>query len=58
MIVKEYVLSIDELKQKFPIGSFQIIDDKKCFVKGYDLPQSANNWATYPKVIFEKIESL
>jgi len=56
MIIKEYVLSIDELKKKFPIGSIQIIDGKKCSVKEYGLPQSATNLATYPQVIFEEIE--
>ncbi len=56
MITKEYVLSIDELKRKFPIGSPQTVDGRQCLVKRYGLPQATTYGASYPKVIFDEVE--
>ena len=56
MITKEYILSIDEIKQKFPIGSLQTVDGKQCLVRRYGLPQAATYGASYPKVIFDEVE--
>lgn len=56
MITKEYVLSIDELKQKFPIGSLQTVEGKLCIVKRYGLPQATTYGASYPKVVFDEVE--
>jgi len=51
-MVKEYMLSIEELKTKFPLGSTQEIDGKTYVVKGYSEPMATNCMASFPQVIF------
>lgn len=52
-LIKEFVLSKDEIKQKYPIGKTVIIDGGKYIVKGYQQPQATINFASYPRVVFE-----
>lgn len=55
MIVKEYMLSKEELKHDFPIGSKYIIDGKKVVVTDIHTPMTANCMASYPMVFFEEL---
>ena len=50
---KEYMLSLDKIKEKYPIGTTQIIDGKKCIIIGYEEPQVSNCMASYPKIIYK-----
>lgn len=58
MIVKEYMLSKEELKHDFPIGSKHIIDGKEVVVTEIHDPMTANCMASYPMVFFEKVASI
>ena len=58
MIVKEYMLSKEELKHDFPIGSKHIIDGKEVVVTEIHDPMAANCMASYPMVFFEKVASI
>ncbi len=53
-IIKEYMLSHDELAAKFPIGANITIDGKPCIVVRYLEPQASNCMASYPRVVFEE----
>lgn len=55
MIVKEYMLSKEELKHDFPIGSKHIIDGKEVVVTEIYDPMTANCMASYPMVFFEEL---
>ena len=57
MIVKEYMLSKEELKHDFPIGSKHIIDGKEVVVAEIHDPMAANCMASYPMVFFEEVAS-
>lgn len=57
-IRKEYLLSVDELKEKFPIGSKYIIDEKEVIVSRIDNAMLSNYMASYPMVTFEEIEKM
>ena len=57
MIVKEYMLSKEELKHDFPIGSKHIIDGKEVVVTAIHDPMTANCMASYPMVFFEEVAS-
>ena len=57
MIVKEYMLSREELKHDFPIGSKHIIDGKEVVVTEIHDPMTANCMASYPMVFFEEVAS-
>lgn len=57
-IRKEYLLSVDELKEKFPIGSKHIIDEKEVIVSRIDNAMPSNYMASYPMVTFEEIEKM
>lgn len=57
MIVKEYMLSKEELKHDFPIGSKHIIDGKEVVVTEIHDPMTANCMASYPMVFFEEVAS-
>lgn len=54
MIVKEYMLSKEELKHDFPIGSKHIIDGKEVVVTEIHDPMTANCMASYPMVFLKK----
>ena len=58
MIVKEYMLSKEELKHDFSIGSKHIIDGKEVVVTEIHDPMTANCMASYPMVFFEKVASI
>lgn len=58
MIVKEYMLSKEELKHDFPIGSKHIIDGKEVVVTEIHDPMAANCMASYPMVFFEEVASI
>ncbi len=58
MIVKEYMLSKEELKRDFPIGSKHIIDGKEVVVTEIHDPMTANCMASYPMVFFEEVASI
>ena len=58
MIVKEYMLSKEELKHDFPIGSKHIIDGKEVVVTEIHDPVTANCMASYPMVFFEEVASI
>ena len=51
---KEYMLSLDEIEKKYPIGTIQIIDGEKCIIIGYEEPQASICMASYPKIIYKK----
>lgn len=57
MIVKEYMLSKEELKHDFPIGSKHIIDGKEVVVTEIHDPMTVNCMASYPMVFFEEVAS-
>ena len=58
MIVKEYMLSKEELKRDFPIGSKHIIGGKEVVVTEIHDPMTANCMASYPMVFFEEVASI
>lgn len=58
MIVKEYMLSREELRHDFPIGSKHIIDGKEVVVTEIHDPMTANCMASYPMVFFEEVASI
>lgn len=55
MIVKEYMLSKEELRHDFLIGSKHIIDGKEVVVAEIHDPMAANCMASYPMVFFEEL---
>lgn len=56
VIRKEYNMSMDELKELFPIGTICYIDNKTARVIEINEPMAANNMASYPSVTFVIIE--
>lgn len=56
VIRKEYVASVDELKELFPVGTICYIDNKTARVIEISEPASANCMASYPSVTFVVIE--
>ena len=53
---KAFVLSIDELKSKFPLNSFYEENGKLYKVVEYIEPMTSINFASYPMVCFEEFE--
>ena len=53
-MTKEYMISVDELKMKFPIGSKQTINDKDYIVKSINEPVSSNCMASFPTITYEE----
>lgn len=51
---KEYMLSIDELKIKFPVGSKHTINGKDYIVKSVNESVSSNYMASFPSVTYEE----
>lgn len=56
VIRKEYMASIDELKELFPIGTVCYIDNKTARVIEINEPMGANCMASYPSVTFVVVE--
>lgn len=56
VIRKEYNMSIDELKEIFPIGTICYIDNKTARVIEINKPMSTNCMASYPSVTFVVIK--
>ena len=56
VIKKEYNMSIEELKELFPIGTICYIDNKTTRVIEINEPMSTNCMASYPSVTFVVIE--
>ena len=56
IIRKEYEASIDELKERFPIGTVCGIDNKIARVIEISEPMAANCMASYPSVTFVVVE--
>lgn len=56
IIKKEYVASVDELKELFPIGTICYIDNKTARVIEINEPADTNYMASYPSVTFVVVE--
>ena len=56
VIRKEYVASVDELRERFPVGTICSIDNKTARVIEINEPMSTNCMASYPSVTFVVIE--
>ena len=56
IIRKEYMASVDELKERFPIGTVCYIDNKTARVIEINEPMGANCMASYPSVTFVVVE--
>lgn len=56
IIRKEYMTSIDELKELFPIGTVCYIDNKTARVIEINEPANTNCIASYPSVTFIVVE--
>lgn len=56
VIRKEYMASVDELKELFPIGTVCYIDNKIARVIEINEPMAANGMASYPSVTFVVVE--
>lgn len=56
VIRKEYMTSIDELKELFPIGTICYIDNKIARVIEINEPADTNCMASYPSVTFVAVE--
>ena len=56
VIRKEYMASVDELKELFPIGTVCYIDNKTTRVIEINEPMDANCMASYPSVTFVVVE--
>ena len=54
-MIKEYVLSMDELIEKYPLGSKHLIGDEKYIVREHIQPMASTNMASYPAIRFDKI---
>lgn len=52
IIRREYNMSVDELKEIFPIGTICYIDNKTARVIEINEPMAANDMASYPSVTF------
>lgn len=55
---KEYVLTLDELKKKYPLGLTCFIDNEECCVLGYEQPQASVCMASYPRLVYEVVEKV
>ena len=55
---KEYVLTLDELKKKYPIGLTCFIDNEECCVLGYEQPQASVCMASYPRLVYKVVERI
>lgn len=53
-MIKEYVLSMDELIEKYPLGSKHLIGDEKYIVREHIQPMASTNMASYPAIRFDK----
>ena len=51
---REFMLSIKELKQKYPMDSIHEINGRKYIVKGYKEPMASNCMVSFPRIIFEE----
>lgn len=56
VIRKEYMASVDELKELFPIGTVCYIDNKTARVIEINEPMAANCMASYPSVTFVVVD--
>lgn len=56
VIRKEYMASVDELKELFPVGTICYIDNKTARVIEINEPMSTNCMASYPSVTFVVVE--
>ena len=56
VIRKEYMASVNELKERFPIGTVCGIDNKTARVIEINEPMDANCMASYPSVTFVVVE--
>lgn len=56
VIRKEYMASVDELKERFPIGTVCYIDNKTARVIEINEPMAANCMASYPSVTFVVVD--
>lgn len=56
VIRKEYMASVDELKELFPIGTVCYIDNKTARIIEINEPMGANCMASYPSVTFVVIK--
>lgn len=56
IIRKEYEASIDELKERFPIGTVCSIDNKIARVIEISEPMAANGMASYPFITFVVVD--
>lgn len=56
VIRKEYMASVDELKELFPIGTVCYIDNKTARVIEINEPMGTNCMASYPSVTFVVVE--
>ena len=48
------MLTIDEIKSKYPIGSTFLHNNEEFIVVGYLEPMSYNYFASYPKIKIQK----
>lgn len=56
VIRKEFMASVDELKELFPIGTVCYIDNKTARVIEINEPVDTNCMASYPSVTFVVVE--
>lgn len=56
VIRKEYMASVDELRERFPIGTVCGIDNKTARVIEINEPMSANCMASYPSITFVVVD--
>lgn len=56
VIRKEYMTSVGELKELFPIGTICYIDNKTARVIEINEPADTNCMASYPSVTFVAVE--
>lgn len=53
---KEFMMSVDELKKKYKIGTIIQENGEKYKVLRIEKPMNTTCFASYPTVIFEKID--
>lgn len=53
-MIKEYALSMDQLIEKYPLGSKHLIGDETYIVREHIQPMASTNMASYPAIRFDK----
>lgn len=53
-MIKEYMLSMDEIIEKYPLGSKHLIGDETYIVREHIQPMASTNMASYPAIRFDK----